>query len=271
LMKTPLPFCRVVSVSLYQAPAVDRVKPNQIPAGREVVELVLGGTVRIHREGQEHTLSTGALFWEREGDWTLSETSASDPYRCLAVHFDMLARPPFQPAFLSMLPNTGQVQDLAEDLLRGFHGGGGGGALFSTMAYSRLAWAAESSRVNSSSSSEMPMPLRRILDHLPGHLDEKLGLAELATLGGVSPSRVHQLFREQLGETPHQYLLSLRLRESRILLARGQPAVKQVAADCGFASPEVFCRAFRKSYGLAPGMYRNQYQRPSTKPSRQNI
>jgi AraC-like DNA-binding protein len=260
-MKTPFHFCRVSAVSLYQAPAVDRVVPYQIKAGHELVEWVLGGTVRVRQDGVERRLGAGTLFWEREGDWTLSDTDAGDPYRCLAVHFELLAPPPVRAPSLAVLGDVAGAHVLAEDLLRGFHGGDGAGALFGTLAYCRLAWAATAS--TAPAADPLPVALHLVLGEIQTRLSDKLGLAELSDIAGLSPTRLHQLFRRHLGTTPHQHILELRLRESRIRLARGYPSVKAVGAECGFASTEVFCRAFRKRFGLSPGAYRDQYRRPS--------
>ncbi len=265
-MKTPFRFCRVSSVSLYQAPAVDRVKPYQVKAGQELVEWVLGGTVWVRRDGMERRLGAGALFWEREGDWTLSETDAGDPYRCLAVHFEMLAPPPLRPPPLALPAEAGQARSVAEDLLRGFHGGDGGSVLFGTLAYTQLAWAALGAAASLPPADPMPAALRLVLGEIQGNISGKHGLAELSTLAGLSPTRLHQLFRQHVGATPHQHVLEIRLRESRIRLARGYPAVKAVGAECGFASTEVFCRAFKKRFGLSPGAYRDQYRRPRLEP-----
>jgi AraC family transcriptional regulator len=63
---------------------------------------------------------------------------------------------------------------------------------------------------------------------------------------GWSPFHFHRAFRKVVGETPKRYTQRLRLERAAARLASGSDPVLRIAADAGFASHEVFTRAFRR-------------------------
>lgn len=94
--------------------------------------------------------------------------------------------------------------------------------------------------------------VRRVRDRLDGDVS----LEALATSAGWSPFHFHRAFRRVTGETPKQYTLRLRLERAAARLAAGRDPVLAVAAAEGFASHEVFTRAFRRRFGCTPTAYR---------------
>jgi len=85
-----------------------------------------------------------------------------------------------------------------------------------------------------------------------------VSLDALAARAGWSPFHFHRAFRKIIGETPKQYMLRLRLERAAARLATGSDPVLSIAADAGFASHEVFTRAFRRHFGVTPSTYRRE-------------
>lgn len=92
--------------------------------------------------------------------------------------------------------------------------------------------------------------------HVQRHLDEDVSLAALAARAGRSPFELHRTFRRVTGETTKQYTLRLRLDRAAAELLDGRRTILDVALGAGFAGPEVFARAFRRRFGVAPRTYR---------------
>jgi AraC family transcriptional regulator len=88
------------------------------------------------------------------------------------------------------------------------------------------------------------------------HLDEDLSLDALADRTGLSAYHLHRVFAAAVGETPKQFTLRLRLGRAAALLLSGSDSVLDIALACGFRSHEVFCRAFRRRFGMSPSAYR---------------
>jgi AraC-like DNA-binding protein len=96
---------------------------------------------------------------------------------------------------------------------------------------------------------------RRARDALHDHMDTDIGLAELAGMAGTDRFRLNREFREAYGRSPHAYLVQLRLKRAKALLAAGG-APADVAASVGFADQSHLGRWFRRAYGTTPAAYR---------------
>ena len=104
----------------------------------------------------------------------------------------------------------------------------------------------------------MPSPseLLSLLRHVGGRLDGDVSLDALAGRAGWSPFHLHRAFRRLVGETPKAYTQRLRLDRAAARLAAGTDRVVDMALDSGFASHEVFTRAFTRRFGRSPERYR---------------
>ena len=83
--------------------------------------------------------------------------------------------------------------------------------------------------------------------------------AKLAERVNLSPSRFHQLFKDEMGMPPARYLRQLRLERARLLLETTHLSVKQVMAGVGVSDESHFVRDFKKAYGLTPARYRQNF------------
>jgi AraC family transcriptional regulator len=98
--------------------------------------------------------------------------------------------------------------------------------------------------------------LHPVLKWMTANLDRKLSLQALAERAGLSAFHLHRVFSAVAGETPKQFTLRLRLGRAAVLLLTGRESVLNIALACGFESHEVFCRMFRRRYGMTPSAYR---------------
>lgn len=97
---------------------------------------------------------------------------------------------------------------------------------------------------------------RQLADYIDCHLEQSIGLGELAGLCNLSEYHFARMFRESFGLPPHQYLLARRLAKARQLLSGSDLALGEVALMCGFASASHFSNRFRQAVGATPGAYR---------------
>jgi len=98
--------------------------------------------------------------------------------------------------------------------------------------------------------------LRRVLDFMAAHIDQDLGIDDLASAACVSPFHFIRMFEKATGKTPARYLGDLRLERAKSLLALGDAPLADIALSCCFSSQSNFTRAFRRSTGLTPNQYR---------------
>ena len=104
-----------------------------------------------------------------------------------------------------------------------------------------------------------PLPrrqLRCVLDRMQADLSANLNLATLAAECGYSRAHFLRSFRAATGQTPHRYLMGLRLAKAQALISNRSLPLIDIAADCGFSSHAHLTTAFRSRFGLSPSKYR---------------
>lgn len=99
---------------------------------------------------------------------------------------------------------------------------------------------------------------RRYID---SHFKENLSLDQLAAMVHINKYHLVHSFTKAYGTSPINYMLSLRLQESRYLLQSSDHSMSQIAQIVGFSSPCYFSQVFHKAMGMSPREYRNSYRR----------
>ncbi|SNY23368.1 AraC family transcriptional regulator [Paractinoplanes atraurantiacus] len=82
-------------------------------------------------------------------------------------------------------------------------------------------------------------------------------LASLAATARLSRTAFAARFSAAVGEPPVHYLRALRLHKARLLLRDERLTVAAVAARVGYTSEFAFASAFRRAYGVPPGIWRS--------------
>ncbi|MBE7385478.1 MAG: helix-turn-helix transcriptional regulator [Leptolyngbya sp. SIO1E4] len=91
-------------------------------------------------------------------------------------------------------------------------------------------------------------------------LSDPPSLMELARLAGINDCKLKAGFRQVFGTTVFGYLHNCRMERSRQLLDTGEMTVAEASQAVGYANRSHFAIAFRKKFGLNPGIYRRQQQ-----------
>jgi transcriptional regulator GlxA family with amidase domain len=72
----------------------------------------------------------------------------------------------------------------------------------------------------------------------------------------MSVRNFERVFTREVGTTPFQYVLQMRVEAARRQLERTDGGLKQVASAAGFGSVDVMRRAFVRLLGITPRRYR---------------
>lgn len=100
-------------------------------------------------------------------------------------------------------------------------------------------------------------PLERARRHIEANLFEPLSLGQLADAAGLSAYHFTRQFGARFGSSPMAYVRARRLTAAADRLCDGAaPSLIDLAFDCGFDSQEGFTRAFKRVFGIPPGLYR---------------
>ncbi|MBS0560900.1 MAG: helix-turn-helix transcriptional regulator [Proteobacteria bacterium] len=100
--------------------------------------------------------------------------------------------------------------------------------------------------------------LRRVLQYMVEHMEDDIGLDDLAAVAGLSVFHFTRMFANRIGMPPHRYLGQMRLERAKTLLALGKMSIAQISCACRFSSQSNFSRAFRRATGATPLAYRNE-------------
>lgn len=93
--------------------------------------------------------------------------------------------------------------------------------------------------------------LQQVIDYINAHLEESLGLEELAQVVQMSSGYFSRLFKQSTGLAPHQYLIQCRVNRAKYLLSRGN-AIADVAYKVGFANQAHLNYHFKRLLGVTP-------------------
>ena len=77
---------------------------------------------------------------------------------------------------------------------------------------------------------------------------------------GISRVHLHRKMKELTGQTPHDFIRSIRLKKAAQLLTERGMNVTEVMYACGFANSASFSTIFRKYYGMSPRDYMREHQ-----------
>jgi AraC-like DNA-binding protein len=99
--------------------------------------------------------------------------------------------------------------------------------------------------------------------YVHSHLTERLSPKKIAANLCVSPSHLCRLFKKKTGQTPTEYVNTLRIEEAKSLLTAPEAPIKSVAFATGFQSVPDFNRVFKKLVGVNPTQYRRSLAQPA--------
>ena len=106
-----------------------------------------------------------------------------------------------------------------------------------------------------SQASEMTK-VRELQIWIAENLQTRLSVEALADRMAMSARNLERVFTREVGSTPSQYVLQMRVEAARRLLERTDRGLKQVASAAGFGSVNGMRRAFVRLLGISPARYR---------------
>ncbi|WP_349962080.1 AraC family transcriptional regulator [Rhizobium sp. ZPR3] len=93
---------------------------------------------------------------------------------------------------------------------------------------------------------------RRVEEYLRERFTEKVHVAELAAVAGISPNHFIVRFAKTFGMPPHRYLINLRLDLAEKLLVEGEIAIAEIAYMTGFSDQSHLATTMKRYRGRTP-------------------
>ena len=98
--------------------------------------------------------------------------------------------------------------------------------------------------------------IENAIAYMKQHYNRPLTLKETADHVELNPSYFSTLFKQSCGSSFKEYLNSIRIEESKKLLAATDRSILDIALSIGFEDQSYFTKVFKKYTGLTPKQYR---------------
>ncbi|MDF2724759.1 MAG: putative transcriptional regulator [Paenibacillus sp.] len=120
----------------------------------------------------------------------------------------------------------------------------------------RLTLEREEDKTLASPATALDPYMAQALNYIHAHYTDAITIGDLASIAMHSRFHFIRTFRSAFGVTPYQYVLRLRISESKRLLAISDRSVTDIGISLGFSSGSAFYRAFVKAVGATPEQFR---------------
>lgn len=95
----------------------------------------------------------------------------------------------------------------------------------------------------------------RAVHYIQTNYSDSIQVADLAADLGLSRNYFCRIFKQQMGLSPQDYLVSYRLDRAAALLTEQGLSQKEAAFQVGYPDVYGFSRMFKRKFGVAPGIY----------------
>lgn len=106
-----------------------------------------------------------------------------------------------------------------------------------------------------------PWQVRRTTEYLERNLDRDISLADVARVARLSQFHFARAFKRSVGQSPHAYLVGLRITRAKELLVSTERSITDIAGDVGYDTPQSLARVFSRGVGVTPSEYRRSHGR----------
>lgn len=95
-----------------------------------------------------------------------------------------------------------------------------------------------------------------IVKYLEENYTKEISLDSISKNMYLSPVYISKVFKEEMKDSPINYLIKIRLAKAKKLLSETKLPIKTVAKSVGYTDPYYFSKIFKKYYGFPPSKIR---------------
>lgn len=106
-----------------------------------------------------------------------------------------------------------------------------------------------------------PSLAEQVIRYIARNYRRMISMEQLAQQLNYTPQYVARKFKEQMGCSPLEYAIRLRIDLAQKLLRETTATLQEVADNIGYPDSIYFNRIFKKQTGLTPGEYRKKYKK----------
>ena len=98
-------------------------------------------------------------------------------------------------------------------------------------------------------------PIESAKFYIDEFYDRDISVSDVANVAGFSVSHLRVLFKNTYGQSPVQYLNTVRVERAKEMLESKLFSIEEVACACGFQNVYYFSKVFKSYTGITPGKY----------------
>lgn len=98
----------------------------------------------------------------------------------------------------------------------------------------------------------------RVVKYIRNNIHKDISIEELKDMCCLSKDHFIRLFKNELQETPTQYIIQRKIERAQLMLITSDLLIKDIAYELSFENVSYFNRLFKKATGLTPSDYRKR-------------
>lgn len=223
--------------------------------------LTVSGKGLLHYGGQDYTLSAGDVFVLDCTQYHAYETDGEEWTSCY-IRFDGAAAKTYlneinKQGFVVQRCDLSAIKNKADGVIDLCLAGTDTAALEISLLMTGILTAL-SKIAPQENGLQLTQPVLRAKQFIESYYALPITLEEMAESAQISPFHFSRLFKAQLGLSPHEYLIEVRIANAKRLLLTTQLYVQDICEKVGFGSANVFIRNFKNSVGITPAAFRSK-------------
>lgn len=212
-----------------------------------LLHCVLSGTGRFTREGITYRVNPGEIFVIPPFLETYYEADAQQPWSYIWVGFTSDIGLP--EAFQQSVLRCAGARGIFEDMRRCQNMHSGKSAFLAGRIWELIAQVLDAGKIENGY-------VEKALHCMQAEYMTELTVAGLAARLNLDRCYFSTLFTKQVGVSPSQYLMHLRLEKAAELMLQHNQSPSVAAASVGYTDIYNFSKMFKKKYGCSPRHYR---------------
>ena len=106
--------------------------------------------------------------------------------------------------------------------------------------------------------------IREAITYIEQNFHNDISVEDIASVCGLNRSYFGKIFRESIGKTPQEFLLTYRMIKATELLKLTNLSIEDIGKAVGYENPFHFSRAFKNIYNVSPRTWRNEHKNNPT-------
>ncbi|PNV63327.1 AraC family transcriptional regulator [Clostridium sp. chh4-2] len=100
--------------------------------------------------------------------------------------------------------------------------------------------------------------IREAMSYIEQHFQNDITIEDIAVFCNLNRSYFGKIFRDAVGKSPQEFLISYRMTKAAELLKLTGLSIGDIGNAVGYPSQLHFSRAFKKTYGISPRQWRDE-------------